>query len=92
MRIVTLAAVFVGGAVLTVDVLALPPGHLHDPWYWSALAILIGGAAGGSYVRRDDPTVHRADADEAGVTVGIRARMGLWDPTLPSPRAKDGFR
>jgi hypothetical protein len=92
MRIVTLAAVFVGASVLTVDVMVLPPGHLYDPWYWSALAILIAGAAGGSYVRRDDPTVHRADADEAGVTSGIRASYGLWDPTLPAPRAKDGFR
>jgi len=92
MRTVTLAAVSVGAGVLATDLLALPPGHLYDPWYWSALAIFIGGVAAGSYVRRDDPTVHRGDADEAGVTVGIRARLGLWDTTRPSPRAKDGFR
>jgi H+/Cl- antiporter ClcA len=91
-RIVTLAAVFVGAAVLAADLLALPPGHLRDPWYWSALAIFIGGVALGYYVRRNDPTVHRSDADEAGVTVGIRARLGLWDPADPSLRAKDGFR
>jgi hypothetical protein len=91
-RIVTLAAVFVGSGVFAVDILALPPGHLHDPWYWSALALFTGGVALGYYVRRDDPTVHRRDADEAGVTVAIRARLGLWDPADPTLRAKDGFR
>jgi hypothetical protein len=92
MRTVTLAAIFVGAGVLGADLLVLPPVRLHDPWYWSALAIVIGGVAAGCYVRRNDPTVHRGDADEAGVTVGIRARLGLWDPAPLSPRAKDGLR
>jgi hypothetical protein len=87
MKLATLVAVFVGGAIWLGDVLAVRiPDHLADPWYWTGMGILVAGVAVGSFVRRHDPRVPRHLVDERGVTLGLR---GLY--ALPKDE-EDGHR
>ena|GEM_PF-2136992 len=87
MKLATLVAVFVGGAIWLGDVLAVRiPDHLTDPWYWTGMGILVAGVAVGSFVRRRDPRVPRHLVDERGVTLGLR---GLY--ALPKDE-EDGHR
>ncbi len=79
MRVATLAAVIVGGAIFALDVRFVRVPHDHDPFYWLSLAICVAGLIGGAYVRRRDRPIRRS-ADGAGVTAAIRASLGLWDP------------
>jgi len=87
MRTATLVSVFVGAALLVVDLIVLRVrDHLGDPWYWVGMATLVGGVVLGSYVRRNDRRVPRHLVDERGVTLGLR---GLY--ALPRDE-EDGYR
>ena len=80
MRLATLAAVVTGGSIFGLDLLLVRLAHERDPFYWLSLAVFIAAICAGAYVRRHDPPIRRR-VDGLGVTAGIRASLGLWDPS-----------